>query len=139
MFAAVQMLRDGTMGRALSRMTERLTEGGGRTGELARELDEASRRRDRLQIELAVEPGRQRDLQREAAARAELTAVRATIARLEAERARQAPGFARLASAKPSDPARLARASAPSRTSFPRRASFPSSAPGRGRVCRWRC
>ncbi|MCM0019628.1 MAG: CHAT domain-containing protein [Tagaea sp.] len=109
MFAAVQMLRDGTMGRAISRMTERLTEGGGRTGELARELDEASRRRDRLQIELAVEPGRQRDLQREAAARAELTAVRATIARLEEELAREAPGFARLASAKPIEPARLAR------------------------------
>jgi tetratricopeptide (TPR) repeat protein len=85
MFAAVQMLRDGTMGRAISRMTERLTEGGGRTGELARELDEASRRRDRLQIELAVEPGRQRDLQQEARAREELTAIRATIARLEAD------------------------------------------------------
>jgi CHAT domain-containing protein len=110
MFAAVQMMRDGTMGRAISRMTERLTEGGGRTGELARDLDEVSRRRDRLQIELAVEPGRQRDLQREAAARVELTAARAAIVRLEEELAREAPGFARLASAKPIVPSVLAQA-----------------------------
>jgi CHAT domain-containing protein len=113
MFAAVQMLRDGTMGRAISRMTERLTEGGGRTGELARELEEVSRRRDRLQIELAVEPGRQRDLQREARAREELTAVRANVARLEAELAQEAPGFARLASAKPIVPSVLAEALRP--------------------------
>jgi CHAT domain-containing protein len=113
MFAVVQMLRDGTMGRAIARMTERLTEGGGRTGELARELDEASRRRDRLQIELAVEPGRQRDLQQEARAREELTAIRATIARLEADLVREAPGFARLTSAKPIEPARLGAALRP--------------------------
>ena len=113
MFAAVQMLRDGTMGRAIARMTERLTEGGGRTGELARELDETSRRRDRLQIELAVEPGRQRDLRREARAREELTAVRANIAKLEEELAREAPSFARLASAKPIAPPVLAQSLRP--------------------------
>jgi CHAT domain-containing protein len=113
MFGAVQMLRDGTMGRAIARMTERLTEGGGRTGELARELDDAARRRDRLQIELAIEPGRPRDLAQEARARAELTVVRANIERLEAEIAREAPGFARLASAKPVAPAALAQALRP--------------------------
>ena len=113
MFAAVQMLRDGTLGRAMARMTERLTESGGRAGELARELDDAARRRDRLQIELAVEPGRQRDLARETRAREELTAVRAAIARLEEELTREAPGFARLASAKPIEPGRLAAALRP--------------------------
>lgn len=116
MFAAVQMLRDGTRGQAVTRMTERIAEGGGRAGELARLIGDAAQRRDRLQIELAVEPGRQRDAKREAKAREELTQVRATIASLESDMEREAPGYARLASAKPVEPGRIAQALRPGET-----------------------
>lgn len=116
MFAAVQLMREGTMGRAVARTARRVAEEDPRIAELVRGRAEAVRRRDRVQVDLSGELGRpaaQREAARIARLRAELAASAARVGELDAAIERAAPGYERLANPRPVEPADLARALGP--------------------------
>ncbi len=116
MFAAAQLMREGTMGRAVARTAQRVANEDPRIAALVREHGETTRRRDRLQVDLTGELGRpaqSRDAPRIERLRGELAGHVRRIAALDAEIERAAPGFERLSSPRPVDPATLAKALGP--------------------------
>ena len=161
MFAAVQLMREGTMGRAVARTAQRVAADDPRIAALVRDHGEATRRRDRLQVDLAGELG---PVQSVARCRARRTPARRPWPAEPAHRrpqCRDRDGRSRLSerlvSPKPVDPATLAKALGPrealarlcgragtarSRSSCARRASSRSSStptkyssPSRSRHC----
>lgn len=116
MFAAAQLMREGTMGRAVARTAQRVASDDPRIAALVRDHAETTRRRDRVQVDLSGELGRPpqaRDAARVERLRGELAQQNQRIAALDAEIEKAAPGFERLASPRPVDPATLAKALGP--------------------------
>ncbi len=116
MFAAAQLMREGTMGRAVARTAQRVASEDPRIAELVRERGEATRRRDRLQVDLSGETGRPpqtRDGARVTRLTAELAQQNARVDAFGAEIEKAAPGFSRLASPRPVEPATLMKALGP--------------------------
>ncbi len=116
MFTAVQLMREGTMGRAVARTAQRVASEDPRIAELVRERNEATRRRDRVQIDLTGELGRApqtRDDARVRRLRGELDQQNKRIEALGEAIEKAVPGFARLASPRPVDPDTLTKALGP--------------------------
>jgi len=116
MFAIAQLMRDGPMGRAVARTALRVGADDPRVADTTRRHDDAARERDRLGIELAGElnlPRAERNPARGERLRAELAAASARVDALAAEIERAIPGFARLASPQPVEPAALQAALGP--------------------------
>ena len=116
MFSAVQLMREGTMGRAVARTAQRVASEDPRIAELVRERNEATRRRDRLQIDLTGELGRSpqsRDEARVARLRGELAQQTQRVDALGDAIEKAVPGFTRLASPRPVEPETLMKALGP--------------------------
>jgi CHAT domain-containing protein len=107
MFAVAQLMREGPMGRAVARTAQRVASDDPRIADIVRAHDEATRRRDRLSVELSGElnrPAASRDAARVTKLRADLGEGIARVTALEAQIEAGAPGFSRLASPKPVEP-----------------------------------
>ncbi len=116
MFAVAQLMRDGPMGRAVARTALRVGNDDPRVAEITRAHDDATRARDRLALDLAGElnlPAANRNNARVTRLRAELAAASARTDALVADIERAIPGFGRLASPQPVDPAALRAALGP--------------------------
>lgn len=116
MFAIAQLMRDGPMGRAVARTALRVGADDPRVADTTRVHGDASRDRDRLGIELAGElnlPRAERNPARVERLRADLAAASARVDALAAEIERAIPGFSRLASPQPVEPAALQAALGP--------------------------
>ncbi|MBI1245334.1 MAG: CHAT domain-containing protein [Alphaproteobacteria bacterium] len=106
MFAAAQMLREGAMGRAVTRTAERVADGDARIAGLVREQRETVRRRDRARIDIDAETNRQaqfRDAARLKRLNDELDGYTKRVDALDADIEKAAPGFGRLVSPRPID------------------------------------
>jgi CHAT domain-containing protein len=99
MFQAAQMLREGAASQTIQRTSARLASDNPRVGQLVRDLQEATRQRDSLQLDLSgaqARPADQRDQVRETEIKTKLTEAGQRAEALEGEMQAAFPAYAKL-------------------------------------------
>ncbi len=116
MFRVSQFVRDSVAGQTIARSAARLASDDPKVGDLVRNLQEASRDRDTLRLELAAETAKaddERDKAREQALRDKLTAAASRTTDLEAQIQSAYPNYAKLTTPKPVEAKAIEQALAP--------------------------
>lgn len=111
MFRTAQMLREGAASRTIARASARLASDDPRVGTLVRDLQEATRKRDSLQVELStaqIRPADQRDQAKESEIKAKLVEAGQRAEALEGEIQAAFPSYARLTQPRPVTGAEIA-------------------------------